>query len=106
MWTAAEKRGVSWLLPLLFLLLVFAGGILNRIRGGMTGPMWGLCHGQHDVKGDDACGGWGDFVGRWGISLASGLLVGLLGGGNPLLGGPHKILRLGPNLPLCAWLSS
>lgn len=86
MWAVAEKRGVPWLLPLLFLLLVFAGGILNRIRGGMTGPMWGLCDGHHDVKGDDRCGGWGDFVGRWGISLASGLLVGLLGGGNPLLG--------------------
>lgn len=86
-WSVAERRGVAWLVPLLFVLLVVAGGILNRIRGGMTGPMWGLCHGKHDVKGDDACGGWGDFVGRWGISLASGLLVGVLGGGNALLGG-------------------
>ena len=85
-WRVVEGRGVAWLIPVLFVLLVFAGGVLNRIRGGMTGPMWGLCHGKHDVVGDDACGGFGDFVGRCGISLASGLLVGALGGGNGWLG--------------------
>jgi hypothetical protein len=85
-WGTVEARGMAWLMPVLFMLLIFAGGILNRIRGGMTGPMWGLCHGKHDVKGDDACGGFGDFVGRWGISLASGVLISVLGGGNGWLG--------------------
>ena len=40
-WKAVDRRGALWALPLLFLLLIFAGGILNRIRGGMTGPLYG-----------------------------------------------------------------
>ena len=42
---AAEQRRCGWCLTLLFALL-FLGGFCNRVRGGMLGPVWGLCDSQ------------------------------------------------------------
>ena len=71
---AAERRGRGWSLNLLFLLL-FLGGFCNRVRGGMLGPVWGLCD-----SANASCDGWGDFVGRLSMSIPTGILVGALAG--------------------------
>ena len=71
---AAEQRRCGWCLTLLFALL-FLGGFCNRVRGGMLGPVWGLCD-----SANASCDGWGDFVGRLSMSIPSGILVGLLAG--------------------------
>ena len=71
---AAERRSCDWCLNFLFVLL-FLGGFCNRVRGGMLGPVWGLCDPTSAF-----CDGWGDFVGRLSMSIPTGLLVGALAG--------------------------
>ena len=99
---AAERRGCGWSLNLLFLLL-FLGGFCNRVRGGMLGPVWGLCD-----SANATCDGYGDFVGRLSMSIPTGILVGALAGNGWLGLWFAWFMYLGnvPDWGCCKWSSS